>query len=228
MQQQNNTGGFLKEAIFGINDGVVSMLALVASLTAASISNNIIIIAGLAEMFAGAISMGIGSYISTKSKMEFIQRQLQSEDRSIEKNPKTEKKHLIDIYKKKGFKGKELTNVVNKIMSNKKVWKDVMQREELGYSTKVLENPAQGGVVMFCAFLIASFIPLIPFFTQPISEIALLAGIFNGIILLFIVGLGKAHYTGRNKITSAFEMVFVGSIATVLAYGIGHYINALL
>ena len=159
-----SSGMLIRDAIFGVNDGIVSMLALIAGLSAALMTTKVIIISAFAEAFAGALSMAVGTYISTKSQMEFLQHELGDENRSVVQRPRLERKHLIEIYRKKGFQGKELESIVDKIMSNPKVWKDVMQREELGFSPAILQNPIHSGFVMFIAFLIASMVPLVPYF----------------------------------------------------------------
>ena len=222
------SGMLIRDAIFGVNDGIVSMLALIAGLSAALMTNKVIIISALAESFAGALSMAIGSYISTKSQVEFMTHELQDETRNIIKKPKMERAHLAEIYRNKGFRGKELEAIVNKIMSNKKVWGDVMQREELGFSASSMQNPVNGGIVMFFSFLIASVIPLWPFFFMGADHIAFLVALFNGSVLLFVVGIGKTYFTGRHPLRSGIEMVVVGGIATALAYAVGTYIPLFL
>ena len=220
-------GMLLKDAIFGVNDGIVSMLALIAGLSAAAMTNKVIIISAFAEAFAGALSMAVGTYISTKSQMEFLKHELRDEGVAIRKKPRLEKRHLIDIYRRKGFDGKELDRIVNKIMSNKQVWEDVMQREELGFSKGFLQSPVQGGAVMFVSFLIASMAPLLPYLFKTVGPVAFYSAVFNGLVLLFLVGIGKTHFTGRRPLRSGIEMVVVGGVATLLAYGVGTYLPRL-
>jgi VIT1/CCC1 family predicted Fe2+/Mn2+ transporter len=223
----NPLGMLLKDAVFGVNDGIVSMLALVAGLSAASMTRQVVVIAGFAEAFAGAISMAIGSYISTKSQVEFLKSELRSEDMALKKSPRVEKEHLRAIYAKRGLKGRELDCVVNAIISNKTVWKEVMQKEELGFSETILENPLKGAVVMFVAFTLASMVPLIPYLYATPGPLAFTFSLFNGFVVLFLVGVGKTYFTGKNKLASGLEMIVVGGIATALAYGIGTYLPLL-
>ena len=108
-------GSLLREFIFGLNDGLVSTLSLLAGLSGALISNNIIILGGLAEIVAGSISMGLGAYISTKSEEEYYKSKIAKEKKSIEDIPSIEIKELKDLYRKKGFNKKEINLIVNKI-----------------------------------------------------------------------------------------------------------------
>lgn len=223
----NPLGMLIKDAVFGVNDGIVSMLALVAGLSAASMTRQVVVISGFAEAFAGAISMAIGSYISTKSQVEFLRSELQSEDAALKKSPRVEKEHLRAIYQKRGLRGKELDCVVNAIISNKTVWQEVMEKEELGFSETILENPLRGALVMFIAFALASMVPLIPYLYSTTGPLALSFSLFNGFVVLFLVGVGKTYLTGKNKLMSGIEMVVIGGVATALAYGIGTYLPLL-
>lgn len=220
------SGMLLRDTVFGVNDGIVSTLALIAGLSAANMTSTVVIIAGLAESFAGAISMAIGSYISTKSKSEFMQHELRHEQSAIEKKPRQEREHLMAIYRARGITGKELETVVNTLISNKKVWGDVMQREELGFTSAILEDPWKGAAAMFFSFLFASLLPLLPFFYGMAGMFAFVSALFNGLLLLFLVGVGKTYFTRKNKVRSGVEMVIVGGIATALAYGVGYFISS--
>ena len=220
-------GRFLRPAIFGMNDGIVSLLALAAGLVGASMGKEVVIVAGLAEMFAGAISMSIGTYISTKSQLEFYNMEVMREKRDLERMPAVEKEHVREIYRKRGFKGKELDIVVNRLTSNKKIWLDVLIEEELGLSKGDGARPVASSVVMFFAFLCGAFIPLSVFFFIPL-EFALKTAVVSGLMLLFFVGAGKTYFTGKNWFRSGFEMVFVGSLATWASFYIGGFISGYL
>ena len=220
-------GKFLRHAIFGMNDGLVSVLALTAGLTGALLSKNIVIIAGVTEMIAGAISMSLGTYISTKSQIEFYKREVKKEREDMERLPNLEKSHVREIYKGKGFSGDELDRVVNKLTSDKRIWLDVLVNEELGLTSSKMENAFSAGVVMFFAFIFGALIPLSSFFLLPL-DFALRAAIVSSLAILFLAGAAKTHFTGRNWIKSGFEMVIVGALATLVAYYAGHFISGLV
>tara|TARA_Y100000310_G_scaffold285479_1_gene308960 strand:+ start:5221 stop:5985 length:765 start_codon:yes stop_codon:yes gene_type:complete len=217
-------GKFLRHAVFGMNDGLVSTLALVAGLVGAYMQRNVIIIAGLAEMFAGAISMSLGTYISTKSQIEYYKREITREKKELERLPKLEKEHVRRIYKEKGFSGRELDRIVEKLTSNKQVWLDVLVSEELGLSRSKIENAFVAGIVMFFAFLFGAFIPISPYLFVPI-EFALKTAIVASLGVMFLAGAGKTYFTGRNWFRSGIEMVCVGAIATFVAFYVGQFIS---
>jgi len=217
-------GKFLRHAIFGMNDRLVSTLALMAGLAGAAMGKEVIVIAGLAEMMAGAISMSLGTYISTKSQLEFYGEEIEKEKKDLDNSPQMEKEHVREIYRRKGFVGKELDRVVERLTSNKKRWLNILVNEELGLNNSKMESAWISGVVMFFAFIIGAFIPLSSFVFVPMS-FALKAAITSSLLLLFFVGAGKTHFTGRSWIKSGFEMVFVGILATGVAYYLGDFVS---
>lgn len=220
-------GKFLRHAIFGMNDGLVSVLALTAGLTGAYLSKNIVLIAGVTEMIAGSISMSLGTYISTKSQIEFYKREVKREKEDLERLPQLEKSHIREIYKNKGFSGHELDRVVNKLTSNKSIWLDVLVNEELGLSSSKMENAFTSGVVMFFAYIFGCLIPLSSFFLLPLN-LALKAAIFSSLAILFLAGAAKTHFTGRNWLKSGLEMVLIGALATTVAYYAGTFLRGIV
>lgn len=217
-------GKFLRHAIFGMNDGLVSTLALMAGLVGAAMGKEVIVIAGLAEMMAGAISMSLGTYISTKSQLEFYGEEIEKEKKDLECSPQMEKEHVREIYRRKGFVGKELDNVVKRLTSNKKRWLNILVNEELGLNNSKMENAVIAGVVMFFAFIFGAFVPLSSFVFVPMG-FALKTAMASSLLLLFFVGAGKTHFTGRSWIKSGFEMVLVGALATGVAYYLGEFVS---
>ncbi|HLC72129.1 MAG TPA: VIT1/CCC1 transporter family protein [Candidatus Nanoarchaeia archaeon] len=217
-------GKYMRSLIFGFNDGTVSNLALVAGLSGAMLGSKVVILGGLADMIAGAISMGLGNYIATKSQVEFYRHEYQREKYEIKAMPSLEKREIEELYKKKGFKGKELAMVVHRITSNKKRWLNVMMEEEIGVSKKNIESPIVVGIITFFAFLIAAAIPVIPFVFIPVGSALLWASV-TCMSLLFLVGILKTHYTGRDWLRSGIEMVVIGAIATLTSYYLGEFFN---
>jgi len=218
-------GKWLRYIIFGADDGLVSNLALVASLSGALLQNNIIIIAGLVEMLAGAISMSLGTYISTKSQIEFYKQEMMQERKNIKLRPEHEIQEIKELYRRKGFRGKELDMVVRRITSDKRRWFRVLIEEYLGLKGIALENPVYAAVFMFIAFIIGGFIPMITFifFKTELLKYSIILSVFA----LFIVGAARTYYTERDPIKGGLEMVLIGSIAALTGYYFGEFVNSL-
>lgn len=212
----------VREIVFGFNDGSISILALLAGVTGGALAQNQIIVAGISGVVAGAISMGIGAYISSKSEIEHHRSEITREMREIEQMPKVEREEVRQIYRKKAhFTEKELDIIVDRIASDKEAWLDTMMKEELGLFEERFERPTKLGFVMLIAFLAGGSIPIIPFFILQPPLSSLTAAAILTFASLFIVGLWKTTFTERYWLASGLEMVAVGVLATVVPYIIG-------
>lgn len=215
-------GDFLREFIFGLNDGLVSTLALLAGLSGAVVANWIIIVSGLAEILAGSISMGLGAYISRKSEIEYYKNKIEKERKAIGKIPNIEIKEIKEIYRKKGFNEKEVNFLVNKIIKNKIAWLDVLVHDKLGI-VENFDDPKKIGLTNGVAFVIGGLFPLLPFLFFE-SANPLFIGTIFALILIFAFGAIKSRITGKNWFTSGFEMAFICLLAAGLSYIAGRLI----
>lgn len=215
-------GGKIRSVILGLNDGLISTFTLLVGVAAATLaatgSNSIVILTGFAAMVSGAISMGLGEYISSKSEYNYIKNELKKERAEIELFPEEEKEEVREIFEQMGLKGATLNTCVDTITSDKQVWLDFLTKSELGLEEP--ENPIMGAVLTFISFVSGSFLTLFAyFFNLGLISLVLSSGI--SFALLFIVGVLKTRITGESKIKSGLEMVFIGIIAFIASYGIG-------
>ena len=215
-------GNLLREFIFGLNDGLVSTLSLLAGLTGAYVSNNIIILGGLAEIVAGSISMGLGAYISTKSEEDYYKSKIENEKISIEDIPNIEIRELKEIYRKKGFNAKEINLIVSKIVKHKATWLDTLIHEKIGIGEK-FEDPKIMGFVNGLSFIIGGLFPIIPFFFFSTKNPLLIGTIF-ALIILFVIGALKSKISNKNWFTSGLELAVICLIAVSLSYLAGKLI----
>ena len=213
------SGGLIRPFVFGFNDGLVTNLGIVTAFAGASVGTFFIILAALAEMFAGAISMALGEYLSTKSQTEFYKREIERERKEVREIPEAERDEIRKIYAKKGFQGAELEMVVSRITANPETWVRIMATEELGLPEH-FENPKRTAIVMSVAYLMGSAVPTIPYLLLS-PNIALQYSIGLSVIALFAAGASKTVLTGTNWIKSGLEQLAVGLIAAVAAYLIG-------
>ncbi len=225
-KEEHEKGKFIRHFIFGAEDGLISTLGFLSGITGAHLSKATITIVGIAEVFAAALSMGIGTYLSTKSNTELVSRNIEIEKAHIKKHPKLEKKEIRGIYKEKGFGGKELDSIVNKLFSNKKVLLREMMISELGVLPGKIENPIKSAFVMFFTFSILAMIPLFPYLLFEVST-AITASIIATIIALFLVGAVKTRLTNKNWFLSGIEMLLFGLVAALVTYYIGEFISTL-
>jgi VIT1/CCC1 family predicted Fe2+/Mn2+ transporter len=197
-------GGGLRDIILGANDGLVSTLAFVAGVVGAITNPTVVLLAGIAELFAGTISMATGSYLSSKSELEVWERESQSETtdkRSIEE----EKKELIKVYEARFYPS---------------VHTDIL--EELGLAPKELGNPVKAGVFCGASFGLAALIPILPFaFSNLSCRSALMISIIATLAALFGVGAMKTVFSRKYWIRSGLEMLIIGAGAGAVTYVIG-------
>jgi predicted membrane protein (TIGR00267 family) len=212
----------VREIVFGFNDGAISTLALLAGVTGGALARGQILIAGISGVVAGAISMGIGAYISSKSEIEHHQSEIERELREIEEVPEIEREEIRQIYEKKAdFTEEELRLIVDRITSDKKTWLDSMMKEELGLFEERFENPVKVGLIMFLAFVAGGLIPIMPFVIISLPQTSLLAASIITFASLFAIGVWKTTFTNKHWLLSGVEMVFVGVFAVTIPYIIG-------
>ena len=219
----------VREIVFGFNDGSISLLALLAGVTGGSFAQDHIIVVGISGVIAGAISMGIGAYISSKSEIEHHRSEINREKIEIEQVPEVEKEEIRIMYRNKAsFNDEEINMIVNRITSDEEVWLDVMMKEELGLIEKRFEPPFKIGLIMLTAFLAGGMIPILPFFLIPTPLNSLIISAILTYLSLFIIGCWKTTFTDRHWIVSGLEMVGIGIVAAIIPYLIGEVLLSLV
>jgi VIT1/CCC1 family predicted Fe2+/Mn2+ transporter len=223
-------GSYVGDFVFGAIDGSITTFAVVSGVAGAALSANIVIILGLANLIADGFSMAIGNYLSSKSDIEFAQRERKRETWEVEHYPKGEIEEIRAIFRRKGFKGKQLENAVKTITSNKKVWVDTMMVDELNIIEEKT-SPIKKGIVTFVSFGLVGFVPLIPyfiaFFSETVKAIVFPLAIVLTLIAFFFVGAAKIYVTGKNWLKSGLETLLMGSAAAIIAYAIGFLLRGL-
>jgi vacuolar iron transporter family protein len=224
------SGTYVGDFVYGAIDGSVTTFAVVSGVAGAALSSNIVIILGLANLLADGFSMAVGNYLSSKSDKEYIQRERKREEWEIANYPEGEIEEIRQIYKKKGFKGKDLERAVKIVTSNKEVWIDSMMKNELG----LIENPispVKKGAVTFVSFLLIGAIPLMPYFlsfiSETIKEVVYPLSVFMTFIAFFLIGSAKVYVTKKNWLLSGLETLLIGGAAAIIAYGIGFLLRGL-
>lgn len=223
-------GTYVGDFVYGAIDGSVTTFAVVSGVAGAALSSNIVIILGLANLFADGVSMAVGSYLSTKSEVEYIQQERKREEWEVDHYPEGEREEIKQIYKKKGFKGKDLDRAVEIITSDKKVWVDTMMADELGLMEEQA-SPVMKGFVTLISFIIVGAIPLLSyffaFFSEAISENVYMISVVLTFITFFLIGSAKIFVTGKNWFKSGMETLVVGGLAAIIAYGVGYALRGL-
>ena len=218
----------IKEIVFGFQDNSIAILAMLAGVTGGSLQRGQILMAGLAAVVAGAISVAIGSYISSRSELEYFEGEIASESREIQGNSPVEHEEVRQIYMKKApFAQNELSLIVDRITSDKKTWLDTMTREELGLVRERFVNPLRVALIMMVAETAGGLVPLAPYIITPNVQAGFLGAIVITFTALFAIGAWKTSFTKKNWLRSGLEMVAAGCLATVIPYFIGNFLSSL-
>jgi len=215
-----NESSSMRDFVFGFGDGVNTSLGLAAGVGGAAVSSDLIILAALVAMFTGAKAMAVQNYLAVKSQRELLTSEINRENWEIENKPEDERKEIEDIYKAKGFTGKDLEMIVDKITSDKKVWLDTMLTEELNLNLEILGHPIKSAFRMFGAFLVGGILPIIPFFfSSGITPLFIAIGI--SLTASFVVGAVKSRMANTSLIKGGIEMAGLGTGIALIGYGVG-------
>lgn len=215
-------GSWIRDATFGANDGLVSILTLLAGVSGASVSGNTVLIAGLAGLVAGAISMGVGAYVSAKAYRSYYRAEMRKEVEEMREKPDVEREEIREIYRDRGFEGELLEQVVDKITSDPRTWLKVMMSEELGLSPQ-FGRPLSAAGVVFVAFLIGGIIPVVPFFFWDGTG-ALFTAFGATAVALMVAGSVRTRYTGERPVIAGLELIAMAA----LGFGVAHLIGRLV
>mgnify|MGYP001821590217 FL=1 len=212
--------GTLRAAVFGINDGLVSNLALIMGFAGAATGNEVIVLAGVAGLLAGAFSMAAGEYISMQSQRELFERQIELEREELRFMPEREREELAALYRTKGLSEEEAEMVSKRLMQDPEAALDTKIREELGLDPDELGSSWGAAGSSFAAFAVGAIIPLVPFLlTSGVAAIAVSATL--ALIALFIVGALVSLLTGRSLLYSGLRQCFIGGGTALVTFIVG-------
>jgi len=210
----------IREVVFGVEDGIISTLGVLVGIAAGTNDHFVVIISGLVVIVVESISMGVGSYLSSKSVREVDERKLKEEKMELREDPEAEKRELVELYVKDGWPQDLADEMALKASESRPLFLREMAYRELLLHPRKLEKPLQGGVFMFFSYIIGGIIPLLPYFILPIPKaIILSSGVaFAG---LFALGCVTTRFTKRHWTKAGAEMVLVAGIAALVGYLVG-------
>src|SRR3954454_2544112 len=219
------TGGWLRPAVFGAMDGLVSNLALIAGVaggTRDSTGSTAVVLAGLAGLAAGAFSMAAGEYTSVASQSEAAQREIDKERREIIANPVAEADELAEMYVDKGLDRKLAQEVARQIHADVDNAVAVHAREELGVDPDDLPSPMVAAVSSFFAFAVGALIPVLPYL---LGAGSLLPGLVVTLVALFACGAVVTQVTSRSWWYGGSRQMLLGAAAAGLTYLFGSLVG---
>lgn len=216
----SSTSGGLRAAVFGVNDGLVSIACLVMGVAGASSEQGVILLTGVAGLLAGAFSMAAGEYVSMRSQREMFEYQIGLEREELAQYPSEEAAELALIYRARGMAEDEARALADRMIADPEMGLDALAREELGLNPDELGSPWAAAVSSFFAFILGGAIPLLPYLLG-MQRHPMLVAIALTASALFGVGALLSLFTGRGALWGGVRMLAIGAAAGLVTYMIG-------
>jgi VIT1/CCC1 family predicted Fe2+/Mn2+ transporter len=210
----------VRDVVIGMSDGLTVPFALAAGLSGAKVGASVVVLAGLAEIAAGSIAMGLGGYLAARTDQEHYESELQREIRETHEKPEAERREVIEVFESWGLTGAQMTPAVDAICSNPKRWVDFMMRYELGLEKPDPKRAVSSAGTIAASYIGGGFIPLAPYFLLSNVETGLVASTAVTITALFIFGCIKARFTGIPMWRGGLQTTMIGGLAAAAAFSI--------
>jgi VIT1/CCC1 family predicted Fe2+/Mn2+ transporter len=208
----------IKDIIIGMSDGLTVPFALTAGLSGVIENNTTIVIAGIAEIAAGCIAMGLGGYLAGETEVDQYNNLLKKEHLAIVENPEEEFKHVEESIRAFGVDDDLCKKVATQITSNKEHWADFMMQVELKVEKPHPERAGKSAVTIGLSYLIGGLVPLLPYvFTDTIQNGFKYSCIFT-VLALILFGFFKSKMTGQNMLYGTLKVTMIGIVAAAAAY----------
>lgn len=219
-------GEIVRDIIIGVSDGLTVPFALAAGLSGANATSSIVLTAGVAEVAAGAISMGLGGYLAAKSEADHYARELRREQEEIKSVPDTEAAEVAEILAHYGIEPHEYGPVVSALRKKPQAWLDFMMKFELGLEKPDPRRALQSALTIAIAYILGGFVPLIPYMFIPSAQDAVIASVILTLAALLIFGFAKGYFTGNKPFRSALPTAaLIDAIASAAAFGMAKAVH---
>ncbi len=215
----------VRDIVIGMSDGLTVPFALAAGLSGAVASAKIVVTAGLAEIAAGSIAMGLGGYLAAKTDAQHYASELAREHRETVELPDVETEEVADVFRSYGLSQEAVAPVVRAITSNQKRWVDFMMRFELGLEEPDPARAGRSAGTIAASYIVGGLIPLAPYMLARHVLSALWISVGVTLLALFAFGSIKGHYTGVKPLNGGAQTMLVGGLAAAAAFFIARLIS---
>jgi VIT1/CCC1 family predicted Fe2+/Mn2+ transporter len=221
-EQHPHGGDWLREIVFGLNDGLVTTLVFIMVVSNVAASHLVLI--ALGEVVAGGISMALGGYLSADTAVNIRDYRIATERHEIRNEPEEERAELRAIYRRKGFRGGLLDRVIDYLTADEERWLQAMVTDELGVVDEEEQHPILQGILVGLSFVGGGIVPVIPFLT-PLSHPQVWAFVLTAITALLFGGL-KARYTLKGPLRAGLEFLVVVTLGSIAGVVVGMILHA--
>jgi VIT1/CCC1 family predicted Fe2+/Mn2+ transporter len=210
----------IRELVFGVQDGLISTVGLLAGVQGATESTAVVIITGLTAMFSGAISMAAGSYLSSSAEKEIFDKELREAEMLAEKEPYLAAEGLLKALNQEGLPREQSYSIVKLLFRQQEVFLRTFQEKVFGLGSAEINRPLQAALVMAASFVMGAMIPIVPYFVLE-GTAALYLSIAFSALTLFAVGVFKGRLAGKSQLRSGIRFFAIAVSAALLGYLIG-------
>jgi VIT1/CCC1 family predicted Fe2+/Mn2+ transporter len=231
VERHFTAGDTVRDIVIGMSDGLTVPFALAAGLTGLkTATSSIIVTAGLAEIAAGSIAMGLGGYLAAKSDAEHYAKEHEREKREVVEIPEEEMREVAEVFHSYGLSKEESAPIVEALAKHPKKWVDFMMRFELGLEKPDPKRALASALTIAASYMAGGLIPLAPYIVTGYLKLAnlltaLLFSVGVTLIALLVFGFVKGHYTGTRPARSALQTALIGSVAAGAAFLIARAIS---
>jgi vacuolar iron transporter family protein len=215
----------VRDIVIGMSDGLTVPFALAAGLTGAVASTAIVVTAGLAEIAAGSIAMGLGGFLAARTDSEHYASELDREYRETVELPEIEKEEVAKVFRDYGISEEQMAPVVTAITSDQKCWVDFMMRFELGLEQPDPARAGRSAGTIAASYIVGGLVPLAPYMLMKHILSALWVSVGVTLLALFVFGSVKGHFTGMKPLRGGLQTVIVGGLAAAAAFFIARLIS---
>lgn len=224
-EQHFESSHTVRDIVIGMADGLTVPFALAAGLTGAVDASRLIIVAGLAEIAAGSIAMGLGGYLAARGDAEHYASERAREEREIVERVDDERREVLEILESYGLTRSESGPILTAFEAKPKVWVDWMMRFELGLEEPHPQRAVRSAATIAFSYIVGGLIPLSPYMLTPHARTALRFSIAATLVALAVFGYVKGRFTGAPPVLSAIRTTVIGGLAAGAAYGIARLLS---
>lgn len=225
IEKHFTAGDTVRDVVIGMSDGLTVPFALAAGISGAIQSTHVVVAAGIAEVAAGSIAMGLGGFLAARGDSEHYDNELRRERDEVVTRAEDEKQEVRDVLVNYGLSTEQAEPIVQALATNPEKWVDFMMRFELGLEKPEPSRAMKSAATIAGSYVLGGLIPLFPYFILPKIGEALQLSVVVTLLALAVFGFVKSGFTGTNKVRGAIQTVLVGGIAAAAAFALARVVG---
>lgn len=224
-EEHLQSSDFISDIVIGMSDGLTVPFALAAGLSGAVASSSLVVTAGIAEIVAGSIAMGLGGYLAGRTEADHYESERRREVIEVETVPEREKQEVREVFAEMGLSADLQTVIADELAKDKTKWVDFMMKYELGLDEPDPNRATKSALTIGLAYVAGGMVPLAPYLLVKIPGQALLYSCVVTLICLFVFGYFKSKVTGQPPFGGAVKVMLIGALAAAAAFGIARLVG---